>query len=89
MTEDQRTICKLRQENGDLRAAMNCYDEMLIFLDMTRISYESRSEAFDVERLLKGRLPELLKLAKRNRLMLGHHANYWPSDFAMSPQVRP
>lgn len=93
--EEEKKFRELVQQVRDLKSAMCCYDEMLLLLEV--VSYLNhggdslsgaarRMELSDAERLVKSRLPDVLKTAKRARLMR-HSDPYWPENFIMSAMV--
>lgn len=93
--EEEKKFRDLIQQVRDLKSAMCCYDEMLVMLDLVKEMWRgssesaaiSRMELFEIERLVKSRLPDVVKTAKRARLMR-HSDPYWPENFIMSSQIR-
>lgn len=89
--EEEKKFRELVQQVRDLKSAMCCYDEMLLLLDLSQelwrggssdSEFINRMQRFDIERLIKTRLPDVLKTAKRARLMR-HSDPYWPEKFIM------
>lgn len=95
--EEEKKFRDLIQQVRDLKSAMCCYDEMLLLLDLSSELWRhgtsgseaiSRIDRFEIERLVKTRLPDVLKTAKRARLMR-HSDPYWPENYVMSLLSQP
>lgn len=94
--EEEKHRRDLVQQIRDLKSAMCCYDEVLLLLEVVAYLNHGgdslsgaarRMDLFDAERLVKTRLPDILKTAKRARLMR-HSDPYWPENFVLSSQVK-